>query len=396
METLLLGSFAPVGDEDLARSHRLAKAILLHLAAADHLSLAPEQVSAFTDLGAPLMFDFQTTVPTQIFNLVTQPDNPVGAALVVTTLVFVSVLFILGKKLGEGNYAMMARSASYDDTVRLPAWQGWAMTLGVSLLILVCILPHLGVVVQSFAYKWFMTPLPTEWSLEFYGEVFALDLTSQSIRNSLLYATCSALLDVVLGVAIAYTLARTAFKGRGLLDVVAMLPLAVPGLVLAFAYFMAFTREPFMNTILDPKNYHPALCLILAYAIHRLPYIVRADYAGFQQLSVSLEEASANMGAGPMQTIVKISLPLISANLIAGTILTFAFAMLDVSSGLLLAQEPAAFPLTKAIYSLMGRVAPTAPSVASAMGVLAMLLLAGCLFLASKLLGQKMGQLFKA
>ncbi len=367
-------------------------------------------VSAFTDLGVPLMFNFQTTVPTQIFNLVTQADNPVGYALVVLTLVIVSALFLLGKKIGEGNYAMLARSATYDDSVKLSPAAGWALFSAVFGFILLSLLPHFGVIVQSFASKWFMTILPTEVSAEYYSEVFALDLTSLSIRNSLMYAVTSSLFDLVLGVAIAYMLARENFRGKALLDVIAMLPLALPGLVLAFAYYVAFSQpvvDPailpsFLGNIvisvhefIDPRN-NPFLLLVIAYAVHRLPYIVRAAYAGFQQTSVSLEEASANMGAKPWQTLMKISLPLISANLIAGTILTFSFAMLDVSNGMILAQESQFYPVTKAIYTLMGRITPTAPSIACALGVLSMILLAISLFGASKLLGQKMGQLFKA
>lgn len=378
-------------------------------------------VSAFTDLGVPLMFDFQTTVPTQIFNLVTQADNPVGYALVVITLVLVSLLFFLGKKLGEGNYAMMARSATYDDSLTLKPWAAWCLVAGVGAFIFISILPHLSVILQSASARWFFTILPGEWTTEFYAEVFSLDLTSISIRNSLLYATSSAFLDLILGLTIAYMLARQKFAGRNLLDVFAMLPLALPGLVLAFAYFIAFTRpiidpawvEGFFGVfgleqtprliawlndsfirLFDPRE-NPIILIVIAYSIHRLPYIVRAAYAGFQQLSVSLEEASANMGATPTRTMLKIVLPLISANLIAGTILTFAFAMLDVSTGMILAQESQFYPITKSIYVLMARITPTAPAIACALGVLAMILLAISFTLASKLLGQKMGQLFK-
>jgi iron(III) transport system permease protein len=291
---------------------------------------------------------------------------------------------------------------------------GWLAFSAVAGLILFSLLPHFGVIIQSFSAKWFFTILPSEYSLEYYKEVFTIDSTVSSIKNSLIYATSSAIFDLVLGLIIAYLLAREKFIGRNLLDVVVMLPLALPGLVLAFAYFVAFSRAPldpswapasFSASItqlnawwldwFDPRK-NPTIVLVIAYAIHRLPYIVRAAYSGFQQTSVSLEEASANMGAGPFKTLLKISLPLISANLIAGTILTFSFAMLDVSNGMILAQETRYYPVTKAIYALMGRITPTAPSIACALGVLSMILLGASLFMASKLLGQKMGQLFKA
>ena len=70
----------------------------------------------------------------------------------------------------------------------------------------------------------------------------------------------------------------------------------------------------------------------------------------------------------PFRTLRKITLPLVMANLIAGTILTFSFAMLEVSDGLILAMKEQYFPITKLIYQLMGRIDPNAPSVASALG----------------------------
>lgn len=371
-------------------------------------------VAAFTDLGVPLMFDFQATVPTQIFNLVTQIDNPVGYALVVLTLVVVSLLFVLGKKLGEGDFAMMGRSSAQLEITTLRGTKGLLAMGAVGLLIFISLLPHIGVVIQSFAARWFMTILPTEWSPEYYGEIFALKDTATSIRNSLVYATSSAVVDIFLGMVIAWLLVREKFVGRTLLDVLAMLPLALPGLVLAFAYFVTFSKAPlgpgwsewlgagatkwFNQAWLDafdPRT-NPTLVLIIAYAVHRIPFMVRAGYAGLQQTSVTLEEASANLGAGPLRTMWGITRPLIGANLIAGALLTFIFAMLDVSNGMILTLEKQYYPLTKAIYALMGRVTPTAPSVACALGVLAMAVLAAGLLFASKLLGQKMGRLFRA
>lgn len=371
-------------------------------------------VAAFTDLGVPLMFDFQATVPTQIFNLVTQIDNPVGYALVVLTLVVVSLLFVLGKKLGEGDYAMMGRSSSQLEITTLRGTKGLLAAGAVGLLIFISLLPHLGVVIQSFAARWFMTILPTEWSPEFYSEIFNLKITVTSIRNSLVYATSSAVVDIFLGMVIAWLLVREKFMGRTLLDVLAMLPLALPGLVLAFAYFVTFSKAPlgplwseWLGTgttkwfnqawldAFDPRK-NPTLVLVIAYAVHRIPFMVRAGYAGLQQTSVTLEEASANLGAGPLRTMWRITLPLIGANLIAGALLTFIFAMLDVSNGMILTLETQFYPLTKAIYAVMGRITPTAPSVACALGVLAMAVLAAGLILASKLLGQKMGRLFRA
>ena len=76
--------------------------------------------------------------------------------------------------------------------------------------------------------------------------------------------------------------------------------------------------------------------------------------------------------------------------------LTFAFAMLEVSDSLILAMREQYFPITKMIYELLGKIEPTAPSVACALGVLGMFILAASLLFVARILGRKMGQLFRA
>ena len=78
----------------------------------------------------------------------------------------------------------------------------------------------------------------------------------------------------------------------------------------------------------------------------------RSAAAGFQQTSETLEEAAQNLGCPPLKAVIKITLPLILANLIAGGLLAFAFAMLEVSDSLILAQKQVYYPITKAIYEL--------------------------------------------
>jgi len=86
----------------------------------------------------------------------------------------------------------------------------------------------------------------------------------------------------------------------------------------------------------------------------------------------------------------------LGANLAAGSILAFAFAMLEVSDSLILAMREPYAPITKMIYLLLGRIEPNAPAVACALGVVGMVILAASLLVASRLLGRRMGQLFRA
>ena len=91
---------------------------------------------------------------------------------------------------------------------------------------------------------------------------------------------------------------------------------------------------------------------MIAYSVRRLPCVVRPVAAGFQQTSVTLEEAAQNLGCLPLRTLMKITVPLIMANLLAGALLAFSFAMLEVSGSLILAQRQPDYPITKAIYEL--------------------------------------------
>ena len=139
---------------------------------------------------------------------------------------------------------------------------------------------------------------------------------------------------------------------------------------------------------------NPTLLLIIAYAVRRLPYIVRSAVAGFEQSSEAYEEAAQNLGCSPARSIVKITLPLIMANLLAGALLCFSFAMLEVSDSLILAQKQAFYPITKAIYELF-QLLGDGRFVAAALGVWAMAFLAVCIVGASVLLGNKLGAIFR-
>jgi iron(III) transport system permease protein len=141
----------------------------------------------------------------------------------------------------------------------------------------------------------------------------------------------------------------------------------------------------------DPN---PFPLLIVAYAVRRLPYIVRSTVAGLEQTSGELEEAAVNLGASRLTAIRRVIVPLIMANIIAGSLLVFAFSMLEVSDSLLLAQQAKHYPITRMIYDFTLRLGD-GPYIAAAMGMWGMALLTLTLVGASLLLGKKMGAIFR-
>jgi iron(III) transport system permease protein len=348
----------------------------------------------FTDLGVPLIFDYSRTTAVQIFyGLKDIGGNPFPYALVAVMLFSSVAFYAVGKGLfGRDAHAMMAKATSAGGARALSPARAWLCTALFGGVTFIAILPHLGVILVAFSHDWYATVLPRDLTLDNFRLALGHDLTVPAIANSLKYASISTVIDLIVGVALAYVIVRSKIRGRQILDFLAMMPLAVPGLVLAFGY-LAMSQEgkffAFLNPVADPT-----ILLIIAYSIRRLPYVVRSAVAGFQQTSETLEEAAQNLGCPPLKATIKVTLPLIVANLIAGGLLAFSFAMLEVSDSLILAQKQVFYPITKAIYELF-QLLGDGKYIASALGVWAMAFLGITIAGMTVLLGKKLGAIFR-
>ena len=385
---------------------------------------------SFTELGTPLMFDFETVTPVQIFHGIQEMEaSSRPYALTAVMLISVAACYLLGRWVfGGRGYAMYSKASRAATAHRLTGWTAALAISSVLAVVFIASLPHLSVILTSLTAEgqWYQSILPRSFTLDHFEQALGHPLAVGSIRTSLILASIAMVLDIGFGVVVARLLVRTKIRGRWLLDALVMLPLAVPGLVMAFGYVAMSLRWPFQGAMpgwlqglfdivglsdsglvqwLDDGPLHPIAnilgqspnpipLLIIAYAVRRLPYVVRSAVAGLEQTPVELEEAAANLGAGWWRRLRVVVLPLIAANLLAGGLLAFSFAMLEVSDSLILAQREADFPITKAIYVLYQRLGD-GQYIASAMGVWAMLLLATTLIGSSLLMGKKLGAIFR-
>lgn len=346
---------------------------------------------SFTELGVPLVFDFTRVAPVQVFDGIKGLDNnPIPYALT-TVLLVASTLVFAGSRLVLGRYRSRSspRPSGKSSGRKLRGLPSLACAGAFLAVFILASLPHAGVVLLSLSGRWYGTVLPDVLTLEHFREALGNDLVVPSIRNSLLYASGATLVAVAVGIAVARVVVRSDLRLRGVLDTLVMMPLAVPGLVMAFGY-LALTQEGKPFHFLVGAGGSPFLLLVIAYAVRRLPYVARSAVAGLQSSDPVMEEAARSFGATAWRTLRRVTIPLIGANLAAGGMLAFAFAMLEVSDSLILAQQAQHFPITKAIYTLLSTLG-NGTELAAALGVWSMVFLAVAITGAAAIGGRRGG-----
>ncbi len=339
---------------------------------------------ALTELGVPLLCDYTRVTSVQIFTgLKDIGQNPFVYGLVTVALVATLGLYGLSRMLMRKLDVNAGVKGSARRERRLVKGMRAALASGFAISVLgIAALPNISVVLLASSRDWYGSVLPSGFTLEHFRSALGHSMVVPSIAQSLRYVTLSTALDLVLGFAIAWVVVRSNAPGRRLLDTLAMLPLAVPGLVLAFGY-LAISREGRPFAAFDPSR-DPTVLLVVAYAMRRLPFVLRSAEAGLLQLSKSVEDAAQSLGAAPARILWRVTLPLVLPHLLAGGLFAFALSMLEVSDSLILAQQQVHYPITKAIFEL-SQLVGEGRLLAAALGVWAMLLLASTVWVARRL-----------
>jgi iron(III) transport system permease protein len=331
-------------------------------------------VKVFDDLATPLLLNVKDMLAPQAYLRITSIGlaDPMGYVIAVV-LIVVSVLAMGASAwvMKGRDYATVQRGGG--GLARRPLGFGQAIVAYsvVGLILFLVLAPHIGLFLLSIATVWSFSPLPDAYTFAHYARVFAE--SSVFIKNTLLYATLAGIIDVVLAVAIAYLVLRTKLPGRNWLDWTASAALAIPGVVLGIGYLRTFFG------IKMPDGTSLAsfwIVIVLALAIRRLPYALRACYAALQQVSASLEEAAENLGANKYRTVRRIVLPLMTGGMLAGFVTSFATAAVELSATLMLVQSTSDAPLAYGLYVFMQSPAGRGPG--AALGIIAVVLVAAC------------------
>jgi molybdate transport system permease protein len=166
------------------------------------------------------------------------------------------------------------------------------------------------------------------------------EITS-ALLLSVRVAVLATLLNALVGVPLAYILARRRFRGRGLVDLVTTMPLILPPTVTGYYLIVLFGRRGWLGAPLyKMTGWSIAFtwyAAVLAATIMALPLLVRTAKAAFESVDRDLERAAFTLGRSELRTALEVTLPLARNGILAGLVLAFARALGEFGATLMLA-----------------------------------------------------------
>lgn len=318
------------------------------------------------------------TLPTRIYALFDYPpEYGIASAL---SLLFVAItvlaLYFQRSYLARRSYVTLAGKGARPQRLALNAWRWPLFSFCFGIFVIAVFLPYASLVAVSFSKSWGLDFWRNLTFKNYHFILFEYDVTRRAILNSIVLATLAATFCVIVGTVIGWIDLRTRFIGRKFVDYVSLIPLGLPGIVMAAALIQFWLRLPL-------HLYGTLAILFLAYAARYLPLGVRSANAALRQIDPSLEESARILGASWSRTAREITLPLIRSGLFAGWILIFVPAIQELSASILLFSSNS-MTLAVAVYNLYenGYIEPVA-----ALALINAAIIGFAIFIANKVSG---------
>jgi len=285
-------------------------------------------IRAIGNFGIPAVLGGQQYVlPTLIYFRVNGfwDLNGASAIALLSVIIVVIALTIQKKVISAREYETISTASSEHKLHRHPFIKAIAI-IYCSLVLLISLAPQITIITMSFFRQW-IGFLPAGFTLENYKII--PQIASKTIKNSLFLATSASLLTALIGTLVAYITERRRPKGAILIDFTVMTPFVLPGIVVSVALLSTFSSGPINIS-------GTFLILMISFVVRRTPYVFRSVAASLTQLDEALEESSTISGASWYYTFRKVTFPLILPGIIAGSILTFATLLQELSTSILL------------------------------------------------------------
>lgn len=281
-------------------------------------------VESLADLANPLLLggDYNVLASSVYLAIIGEYDTrkAVGFAIV---LLLPSILAFFAQRLwvGEGNVVTVTGKPSsgrvqmFDPGLRIPLL---AISIGAAILIL-------SLYAAVFAGA-FTKLLGINNTLTLDNFRFVLQgIGTRAMTDTTLLSAIAAPIAAFAGLMVAYLVVRTRIPGRVVFDYVLMLGAAAPGIVLGLGILLAFNHPPFLLT-------GTAAIFVIAFTVRTAPVSLRSCIAALLQIDPSLEQASANLGAGAVTTFRRVTLPLVRRAVLSGVIYSFTRNMTTLST----------------------------------------------------------------
>lgn len=282
-------------------------------------------------LGFPIRF---FVFSTQVYQLIQQQPPQFSAAMALSTIVLAAMLPLIVLQrwaTGRRRYTTVSGRVRVQK-IRLGRWWGPVFALVAATALSISVLPFLFLVLGTFMKLFGYFNLPAPWTLDHWSQVLHDSIFLRSVLNTLLLCFGTATASLVLCVLVAYTVMRTSFSARSLLDFGSWLPSALPGIILGLGLLSLFLGAPPLRPL-----YGTMFVMMAATVVASMTTCVQILKSNFAQLSVDLEEAARAGGATWLQTFRAVLLPIMAPTLLLVGALSFISAARNVSTVALLA-----------------------------------------------------------
>lgn len=255
---------------------------------------------------------------------------------VILSIVSISFLLFMRWYQNRKDYRMASKGiGAHRSEVKNPVMK-WVMVVTGVIGVIILLLPHFTILLLSLVPDgtWTFQTYPTVFNVENYRLLFEDPNIFKPLRNSLLMAFIATLANLVFGVIASYVLVKRKFVGKSFVDILVMIPWALPATVIGMNLIFAFNEPSVFSfgQILVGTFW----ILPLAYFIRHIPLVVRSTNAVLEQLDDSIEEAARNLGAKWFYTFRKVIFPIIMPGVLSGTLLAFIESVGEFPTSVLL------------------------------------------------------------
>ena len=292
-------------------------------------------IESVADFANPMMIGGSyDTLATTIYLRITggSYDTTGAAAMAVVLLCITLVLFLIQKYYLEAKTAATltgkasrARAPIEDKSVRVP------LTIICSVISAFVILMYIAIPFGALFKLW---GRDYSLSLKWFQQLFRDD-GFKAFTDSFILSLIASPITALLSMIISYLVVKKKFKGKGFIEFVSMLAMAVPGTVLGVGFIRGFAGGVFRTGFLQ-GIYGTGIILVIVFVVRSLPVGTRSGISALRQIDKSIEESAYDLGAGSAKVFTSVTLPLIKDSFLSGLVTTFVRSITAISAIILL------------------------------------------------------------